>query len=145
MIAHKAIVMCNIEKLLYYFGGGIGGGISSYSTNEIRIRREFVEHKEIWKGELENPPLSVGEYLYIKNLDKKVRVLDKAKSTEGGYIYWTDQHEYIEDEETETTRLEAEKVKKEYEEYFEIRKQQQIKQENKPKEVTKKKWYEFWR
>jgi hypothetical protein len=151
MEKHKALVMGIVEKKRYYCSRGDNYGyIPRYATGSIKVRGEFLEHKEIWSGELENPPLNRDEYLYITDMNKKVLVRDKAKSTEGGYIYWTDHVDYIEDEETEKSRLQAEENQLKLEKYIEELKLKEESAAQKDKEVDVqhkaiKNWWQFWK
>lgn len=146
MEKHKALVMGRVEKKRYYFVRDDGYRYFGYGRSKIKTSGEFLEHKEIWNGELENPPLENNDFLYITDINKKVKVTDKAKSTDGGYIYWTNFVEYIEDEETELTKLNAENAKNEWEEYLEKRNQEDKEKSIKEfkQEITKR-WWQFWK
>lgn len=132
---HKAIVMGRIEKKRFLFCT-----YHSYQP-KIQTNNEFVGYKEIWSGDLENPPLETGDSLYIKELDIKVGITDKAKSTDGGYVYWT-YHliEEIEDEKTQETKLKAEQDELDYKKRIEEQEKIQLIEEK-----PTKKWWNFWK
>jgi hypothetical protein len=138
MEKHKAVVMGRIEKKRYRFI------LSNYnSRSEIKKSNEFVEYKEIWSGDLENPPLETGEGLYIKELNTEVGITNKAKSTEGGYVYWTTfVIEEIEDEKTQETKLASEQAKMAHIKYIE-EKYCKTEEDLKMNEKSSKKWWQF--
>lgn len=132
MKTHKAIVMGSITRKMHYFHRGWG---------DIYSERNLVEHKLLWSGDLENPPLEIGDYLYLNSENLKVKIIDKAKSTDGGYVYWSDYViETIEDEITATSLVDAEVRKSEYE-------QAKVQSEQVVVEAILKpnKWYQIWK
>lgn len=131
MEKHDAVVMGRIDRKVYHF----------YRSHFVQYcdvveRSQLVEAVEVWEGKLENPPLNIGDTLYINEIDEKVIITDKAKSTLGGYIYWTEHVvETIEDDETEKSRLQANK------DYDLYKKSTNIKAEPE----RGKKWWQFWK
>lgn len=141
MEVHKAKVMGRIERKVYKFGRGY------YSTlPHVYEEKELIKHEDVWSGELENPPLEVGESLFIETKSIKTKVLDKAKSTEGGFVYWTDHViALLEDEETENSKKKSEVQLEEYEKHWEERrnKEKEVRLVKHPVEVRK--WYQLWK
>jgi hypothetical protein len=131
MNKHKAVVMGRVLlKRYYYCNDGWFGSLKS-----VNPRGKFKENKVIWSGELDNPPIKEDEKLYISELKTTVLINSREKSTEGGYIYWSDHVEMIEDDETERTKKLAFKHQQEDEEMEKV----VIVPE------TKKRWWEFWK
>jgi len=104
----------------------------------IQGYKEFIKHDIFYKCETEKPPFEVGEKVYINDLDLTVTIEEAIRSTNGEYVYNTDYYfDFIEDEITERTRIEAEKILEEelvkYNEHLsgELKKN--------------KKWYQFWK
>lgn len=157
MDKHKALIMGKRERKIYKFG------IKDISTfgrffnaePELYETREFIEYDEYYKCDIDNPPLEIGEKIYIDTLEEVLTVKDKARNTNGGYVYWTDcVIETIEDEITQKTKTEAENEQKEYIKQKEEDLKREIKEleqkvedyEEKLKVIEKtKKWYQFWR
>jgi hypothetical protein len=136
MEKHKAVVMGEVhlkryryDKRNFYF-----------HHREIYAYGELKEKKVIWSGELDNPPIEEGEKLYIAESNVTVVIESKEKSTEGGYVYWTDFVSLIEDEETMTSLEKAKEDKKKYEEYLENQEDKSVKAA-----PSGKKWWQFWK
>jgi hypothetical protein len=139
MESHKAVVMGRIERKIYKFHDR-----NSWYVGSVREDKELIEHKQIWDGDLENPPLEISDWLYVKSKGLKVKVLDKAKSTDGGFVYWTDHViEIIEDNKTIDTKKEAESKKVKYDKWLEAK--QKSDSEVIEKILIPKKWYQFWK
>ncbi|PHA03059.1 hypothetical protein COE51_01570 [Bacillus pseudomycoides] len=100
----------------------------------VESSKKLIENVDVWAGEINEPLLEVGDYLYIKELNTKIQIEEKVRSTDGGYVYYTDDlSEVIEDELTEKS---LEKANKEFEDH--IKKQEAQRKNN-------KKWYKFWK
>ena len=104
----------------------------------IQGYKEFIKYDIFYKCETESPPFETGEKVYINDLDLTVTIEEAIRSTNGEYVYNTDYYfDFIEDEITERTRIEAEKILEEelvkYNEHLsgELKKN--------------KKWYQFWK
>jgi len=101
----------------------------------IQGYKEFIKHDIFYKCEIERPPFEAGESVYINELDLTVAIEERIRSTNEEYVYNTDYYfDIIEDEKTEKTRIEAEKI---LEEELIKYNEQQLKQN--------KKWYQFWK
>lgn len=67
-----------------------------------------VSLEDIWHGVIPKPVLEVGEYIYINDLDIKVEISDKYRTTNGEVVYEADYViREVNDEKTEETRLNA--------------------------------------
>ncbi|WP_137743374.1 hypothetical protein [Robertmurraya siralis] len=137
---HKAKVMGRVERKVYEFRWRYFN-----MPPHVNSKKEFIEHEEFWSGELENPPLEVGDSLFIEDKSIRVDILHKAKSTDGGFVYWTDYViDMLEDEKTKNSKSEAEAQLEEYEKYLGERKEKQ-KVNLEKQSIETKKWYQFWK
>jgi len=89
----------------------------------IQGYKDFIKHDIFYKCEIERPPFEAGEKVYINDLDLTVTIEEVIRSTNGEYVYNTDYYfDVIEDEKTERTKKEAEKILEEelvrYNEYL---------------------------
>ena len=66
------------QKYLYEYG----------EILEYGVERNENKTYTLFKGELDVPPLEVGEKLYIKGIDSIVIIEEKIRSTENEYIYF---------------------------------------------------------
>jgi len=119
--------------------------MNRHSTHDIYFNKpyiqgykEFIKHDIFYKCEIKRPPFNEGEKIYINDLDLTIAIHERIRSTNGEYVYNTDYYfDIIEDEITEKTRVEAEKILEEelvkYNEYL-LKKQKQ-----------NKKWYKLWK
>lgn len=142
---HKAVFMGRVER-------------KTYEVAKFESFRQYVDsepfiyeietlayHVTIDSVELENPPLKRGDEIFIVKLNDCYKVEKIVRSTDNSYIYYVDYiQDVIEDEETEKSRIEAEKsCAKE----IELRKKEKekIKERLQGLEDKNKKWYEFWK
>ena len=152
MEKHQAIIKGQTLKLKYY--PYRYQSFEMYRDNTAtwmkRSKEDFVKWDEIWTGEINSPLLEVGELFYIVDLELKVRITERIRTTSGSYIYETDHIiEVIEDEETreseeETDKYIAESQRKEKEEKDEKYEETLAhirKYEEPQKERT---WFEKW-
>jgi hypothetical protein len=127
---HKVKVTGLISRKSYYFSEGI-----AFKHGHIAESEQFVKHVEIWSGELSKPILKQGERLHIEDKDLTVTIKEIARSTDGRYVYLTDHRvDVIEDEESLSSKVEATKRLKKYEE----ERQAVVAR-------SSKKWYQFWK
>lgn len=91
-----------------YSGGG----------NFVRVLEKYqheVSKPVIWKGSLDDPQLKSGDLLYIDSLDITVKIMGHARTTGGGMRYYTNHIVFLpDDEETERSKIAAQKEKDEY-------------------------------
>lgn len=82
-----------------------------YSYITIHCGNE-LEDNVIWQGILNMPYLKDGETIFLKDLNETVVVSTVLKSTDGSATYQIENYyDLVEDESTEKSRLEAEKMK----------------------------------
>lgn len=139
---HEAIFYGIVKRKVYRFD------TKQYYYHSIYGRREpgfyskniKIEDKEFLRLEIDNPPIEINEKVFIEEINETIEIIDRVRNVKGGYIYYT-QHviEIIEDEETEKSRIEAEKEQKEYNENQKGEIVQDFEQE------LNKKWYQFWK
>ncbi|MGG3987289.1 hypothetical protein [Bacillus smithii] len=117
---HKAIFMGKKVRKIYKFEHN--NFLSKYSCwFDNENENQFVDWVEIYKCELDSPPLKEGEEIYIKELDETLYILDRLRSSDGQYIYSTDYIvEIIEDEFTKKSKEEANKKLNKYIEELKI-------------------------
>ena len=109
-----------------------------YGKPYIHEYKEFIKHDIFYKCEIERPPFEAGEKVYINDLDLTVTIEEVIRITNGEYVYNTDYYfDYIEDEITKKSKIEAENIlEEELVKYNECLLQQLKKN---------KKWYMFWK
>ena len=79
-----------------------------WSRPYVVFEPNFDRYEQFYECELDLPPLEKGEQLYISELDIKVLIEAKIRSTDGGYTYHTDY--IVKNEENEDDRVKAEKL-----------------------------------
>lgn len=116
---------------------------------EIYTYEVFETYADFLEILIDNPPIEIGEKVYLNEIDSILEIKDRYRNSQGGYIYITNRTvEIIEDEETENSRLKAVKEQEDYLKYKEakLKKQQMDEASVTPiKTETKKKWYQFWK
>jgi hypothetical protein len=117
---HNAIFLGRKVRKLYFANKGqipmIGKPIPPY-ISETYVLMEYVK---ITETQIDNPALMKGERIYINEYDAVSEILDVMRSTDNKYIYYLDYNiEIVEDEETEKSKIEAEKYLAMYEEEYE--------------------------
>lgn len=80
------------------------------SFGEVVDRNYTLDTPVIWEGNLDSPVLKRNDTLYISDIDSEVEVMKVVRSTDGNYLYYTNNRigEIVVNEETEKSRLEAE-------------------------------------
>ncbi|AKO92047.1 hypothetical protein BEH_08005 [Priestia filamentosa] len=141
---HKSVIIGGRVRKLYYFG--FYGRGAKICTHE-----EYIENIVVWEGTLNNPLADVGETIYISDIKKDVAVVSRSKNTDGGYVYFVNYQEEIEDEATEESLRRATEEEQKYKESEQQRLEKEIedaKKEKAKEEITTtktKKWYLFWK
>lgn len=113
-----------------------------YGRPSLKLTDRFLEYKVLESVELENPPLEIGDKIFLIELNKAYTVTDLCRSTDNSYIYYLDFVEVIEDDDkTEASRIEQssrlENILENYNRY--------INDNIRSREIKLKKWYEFWK
>ena len=156
---HTAIFIGEIHEKLYecekenYTPWGIALRYKREEILEISSKSRKIGTKRFYECEIDNPPLDVNDKFYINELDLEVTVLDKMRSANGETIYHVDHiFEVIENENTELSLAEAQKVQNEQIELakefvlFDIDKTVKEKVETELKrKKEEKKWYKFFK
>jgi hypothetical protein len=106
------------------------------------VTREH-SHFEVWKGQIESPPLIIGDYIFVDDLNKTFQVTQVIRSTKGGYVYVVNQDKYIDNEES---KEKAEQEKKEFTDFIDKQiRRYQLEIEAEEIKQNEKKWYQFWK
>lgn len=151
MDKHKAIFRGLKERKLYRFGRREKYSIyyRLEEDPEIYTYEVFESYADFLEIVIDNPPIEIGEKVYLNEIDKVLKISDRYRNSHGGYIYITNHVvEILEDEETEESRLKAEKEQEQYLKHKEekLKKQKMDEVSVTPiKTETKKKWYQFWK
>jgi|GEM_PF-5340913 len=99
---HGAIIYGEIRRKIYY-GAHIysrEGSITKVVDMSICEGSEFVEYKEIFRGDIRNPSLSGTIKLNIED-EKTAYIKDKVRDIKGNFLYYTNYIiETVEDEKT---------------------------------------------
>lgn len=143
------MIIIENDKIKSIFKGSIERKIYKYDKyrNYIYDDSRVIKWENIHEGLLDKPPFYKHEYVYINEIDKRVQIIDTARSTNNEIVYYTSKViETIEDEKTEKSLKEAEQ---QLAEYLEIREKREVeKKELEQKELEQKrnkKWYKFWK
>ena len=153
---HKAVFKGLIKRKYYKFGYEdyyyITTSYNKPSFQEYTLTLNEGREEEFLSIELESPLLAEGEKIYLKELDTVVKVKERHRNSEGGYIYITDYIiKVLEDDESKSSKLEALEKQAEHEtkEYERKLKANLKKIDDKLAEFNKakikKKWYIFWK
>lgn len=137
---HNAKFMGKVGKVRYEF--------SKWFSIYGMVYKELkdIEWELIEEVIFDNPPLRVGEKIYVMSLQKTVVVVEVIRSTDNSFIYYTDYViEEIEDDETFKSKEDAEQQKRDYKEREFVQNKKPNEQEDVKEEQPKKKWYQFWR
>lgn len=152
MDKHKAIFRGLKERKLYRFGRKDRDSFYYHRHQEdpeIYTYEVFESYADFLEILIDNPPIEIGEKVYLNEIDSILEIKDRYRNSQGGYIYITNRTvEIIDDEETEESRLKAVKEQEEYLKYKEakLKKQQMDEACVTPINIEpKKKWYQFWK
>jgi len=106
----------------------------------------FIDYVEIDTQEILNPPLKEGELVYFESENRKYTILEVARNTKGDYIYFINRtFEIIEDEETEESRIKANKKYEEEINKFEDYQREFAELKDQQHQTKTKKWWQFWK
>lgn len=129
----KVIIYGEKVEKNYYFG------MKFFGYKQVCNRIEHIEWVEVFNGEIDNPPFSINDNVFISSLNKSIKVTKVARNVDGGYVYWTD-HISEEVENVES----REKAINEYAQYLiEIKKAEDESVTVKPESKSKKVWFKF--
>lgn len=140
MEKHTALFLGKKVKLRYR---AYQGFIGKYHRNSPTIEKiyDFVNWHILTESELDNPPLIVGDEVYLHTLNQKASIEDVVRSTDNKYVYYLDHKiEVVEDEITISSKKESEEELPRF--MQEYNKRLQECQEDKETE-SKKKWSIF--
>jgi len=149
-VKHRAIFKGMIERKTYYFDHSYC--YKTYNLNKNRDKKlyyeydilpscQFVKTVEFLEKEIDNPPIEIGEKVYIPELNLKIKVTDRVRNLDGGYIYSTNHVvDTLDDERTMQSKDEAKKQREEFLAYI----KEKESKENKEVKLSKK-WYQFWK
>lgn len=106
MNTHRAIFKGLVVRRIYKF---------SPSFNTIIKDTNTIDYKVLEEVALDDPPLNIGDRIYINSIGEIVLVIDKIRSTDNTYTYVTNYVvNVIEDEISQTSKIKAEKEKEIY-------------------------------
>ncbi|MEI2465136.1 hypothetical protein [Niallia taxi] len=156
MSKHTAIFRGLRERKMYKFGKNYTGGYFFIPNNELKPEvydtTVYLDNIDFYENVMQNPPLEIGEKVYLEEFDKTIKIVDRERMSSGGYRYITGYvAEVVEDDETEKSRIEAFEKEADY-----IEQKQQKEIENSLKVIDdklaefdeakiKKKWFVFWK
>ena len=107
----------------------------------LYVVERLHEEKEICRVTMDTPELNVGECIYINEINKKVEVIDKTRTTDNEIIYLTS---YVFDViDIKPTRETLDKIENKREQDAEIKRLSDIKLDEMNR-LNDKKWYQFW-
>ena len=108
---HKTVISGVINKKIYYFRPHDNYSyLRGESEDKVIETYKYVREEKLWEGYLSKPPLEVGDDIYITEIDEKVTITKKIRTTDDVFIYSTSYEiDRIEDEETEKSLIEANK------------------------------------
>lgn len=98
----------------------------------INEKHIHISWDKICECEIDKPPFEIGETIYINDLNIKVCISDKVRSTNGEIIYYIENYKIVEDEITQKSLEEAESIKESH-------------NKRKVKNSQNKKWFQFWK
>ena len=109
-MTHTAVIKGRVYRKIYGFQ-------IHHNNYSIEEGFSYVEDEIIWKGQLDSPLLEPDEVLLIEELNLKVTISSRVRSTNGDVIYSTNhQVRVIEDEGTTLTLEQAKRRGKIHEE-----------------------------
>jgi hypothetical protein len=123
MSKHLAKVIGGIGHKEYYFDNFY----EIYGVRPAIYPKDVLDKKEIlFEGELDSPILQPEQKLYISELDLLIKIDEVIRSTDGIYIYKTNNIDIVKDNElTVSTKIIAEKGLEEYNQQRELKKEKE--------------------
>lgn len=110
MNQHKAIIKGQVLRRVYCPYPHPKYDLEGFRKREWKKLKEtvFVEWKTIWEGDINMPLLERGEVFYIDELELKVAIKERMRTSSGNYIYET-KHivELLNDDQTRKSEIEA--------------------------------------
>lgn len=107
----KIIRTLMAERYYVSFRQGVRLEMHPYISS---IREKIPDYETIlWEGELRESDVEIGKSIFIKELNKVVKISNILTGTDGFHYLLSDQEKIIEDEKSKSSKIEAEKKLKE--------------------------------